>query len=200
MVYQSRSLVVLLTCALIFVVTFTGKATSATLSYDESVSGDISPFRPNDPLFVFDIGLNTITGSASRSPSGSSDFDNFGFIVPQASVLTSITYEFWNVVTEVSGLGTQYGFYEGSVINSVFAQIVGPEFDTSPVSLSVASLPFTSGTYNTNQAFTFTSGAGAGSWDYTLTFEVQAVPIPATAWLFTSGLFALIGISRRKNR
>lgn len=199
--YRSRPAGILITCVIMFFMTLSGKAGSSPVGYDESVSGDISLFQ-GDPVFGFDIGLNTITGSASASaisPVFLSDFDNFAFIVPQGSILTSIIYEFSNVVTGgPGGVNTRYGFYEDSVLNSVFAQQVTPEFHTSPVSFNLASLPFNSGTYSTNQSFGFPSGSGTASWDYTLTFEVQAVPIPAAAWLFVSGLIALTGLSRRK--
>lgn len=33
-----------------------------------------------------------------------------------------------------------------------------------------------------------------------VSFEVAAVPVPAAAWLFASGLFGLIGVARRKMR
>jgi len=188
-------------CAVMFLMTISGQATSAPLSYDESVSGDISPYHPNDPLFVFDIGLNTITGTAFASSAGSSDFDNFGFVVPNGSVLTTIIYEFSNVTTSGTGnINTRYGFYEGSVVNDVFAQPVTPVSDTSPITFSLASLPLSSGIYNTNQTFGFLSGSAAGtaSWDYKMTFNVRAVPLPATAWLFGSGLLGIIGVTRRK--
>ena len=53
-----------------------------------------------------------------------------------------------------------------------------------------AGLGLTPGTYE----WTWGSGASADS----LTLNVGAVPIPAAAWLFGSGLLGLIGVARRK--
>ncbi len=40
--------------------------------------------------------------------------------------------------------------------------------------------------------------ASSGTADFTVDFKVSAVPIPAAAWLFGSGLLGLVGIARRK--
>jgi hypothetical protein len=55
---------------------------------------------------------------------------------------------------------------------------------------SFASLGFTPGSY----VSTLTNGSFTDS----ITINVSAVPIPAAAWLFGSGLLGLIGVARRK--
>ena len=55
-----------------------------------------------------------------------------------------------------------------------------------------ATLGITPGSYQ----WTWGSGATADS----LTLNVGAVPIPAAAWLFGSGLLGLVGVARRKAR
>lgn len=182
---------------LIIFVCIIEKAFSASLIYDELISGDISSYHPNNPLFEFGIGINTVSGSAFGTTSSGTDFDNFGFTIPQGGLLTSISYAFSNVNITTPGLSTQYGFYEGSVFHSVFAQRVKPELHNSPTIFNLASLPLSSGTYNTNQSYGFTQGAGTASWDYTMSFEVKEIPIPAASWLFFSGLFGLLGVHRK---
>ena len=44
----------------------------------------------------------------------------------------------------------------------------------------------------------FGEGAVSGAALFSLDFNVAAVPIPAAAWLFGSGLLGLVGIARRK--
>lgn len=44
------------------------------------------------------------------------------------------------------------------------------------------------------------SGFGGVNWKIHLEGTVSAVPVPAAAWLFGSGLIGLIGLSRRKPR
>lgn len=50
-------------------------------------------------------------------------------------------------------------------------------------------------TYTVRTAFSFNAGAGITA---DATTSVSAVPIPAAAWLFGSGLIGLIGLARRK--
>jgi len=59
-------------------------------------------------------------------------------------------------------------------------------------STTFANIGLTPGTYE------WTWGSGASADSYTL--NVGAVPIPAAAWLFGSGLLGLVGVARRKAR
>ena len=54
-----------------------------------------------------------------------------------------------------------------------------------------------SGTYRISMFGQQADEAGEYTLDYTIEFGVSAVPLPAAAWLFASGLLGLIGLSRR---
>lgn len=45
---------------------------------------------------------------------------------------------------------------------------------------------------------TFSGGVGNQTMGKTLAVDVQAVPVPAAAWLFGSGLIGLVGVARRR--
>jgi len=59
--------------------------------------------------------------------------------------------------------------------------------------------------YNAGGAFTdipligYTSGPVTGA-NLAMVTNVSAVPVPAAAWLFGSGLLGLIGVARRQGR
>jgi len=38
------------------------------------------------------------------------------------------------------------------------------------------------------------------NWDYGLAWQISAVPVPATAWFFISGLLGLFGVKRSAKR
>ena len=53
---------------------------------------------------------------------------------------------------------------------------------------------------STNQEVLFSGTGGSDFFKSVLTIETTIVPVPATAWLFGSGLIGLIGVARRKAR
>ena len=72
--------------------------------------------------------------------------------------------------------------------------------NTTPFDLSGTLFPNTY-TLSANAnigANAFGAEAVSGAADFSLDFNVAAVPIPAAAWLFGSGLLGLVGIARRK--
>ena len=177
-----------------FGLTFSSCISAEPISYDEVISGDISD-TTLDPIFNFDIGSNTISGSTEYSLNNV-DSDNFWFALPVGSELVSISYEFYNLnlLPNTQALSSGYNLY-----NDIYSDLGYINFsvinDISPI-LFLASYPIGEGEYlMTSSALWVGDG---GSWDYTWTFEVNTVPVPGAVWLFGSGLIGLIGIARRK--
>jgi hypothetical protein len=177
-----------------FGLTFSSCISAAPLSYDEVISGDISD-TTLDPIFNFDIGSNTISGSTEYSLSNV-DTDNFWFALPVGSELVSIRYEFYNLnlLPNTHTLSSGYNLYNDnySDLGYINVSVIN---DISPI-LFLASYPIGEGEYLLTSSAVW-DGDG-GSWNYTWIFEVNTVPIPGAVWLFGSGLIGLIGIARRK--
>jgi hypothetical protein len=68
---------------------------------------------------------------------------------------------------------------------------------TGPCSDSISTSGTVSVSFDAVSGTTYAFGADAVAGVYTE--SVSAVPVPAAAWLFGSGLIGLVGIARRKN-
>ena len=176
-------------------------AVGATL-WDESTAGDLSSSW-NDPVLNFSVGTNEIRGSDAMGEA-ESDSDQFGFVISEGNVLTSVSYAFSNYVE--TGIYTS-GVHKDFHLYSEFTPVTGleevfVETDLSPVSLFSSDLPLTAGSYK----WVYFGGCINGhasevnqaNWDYNIIFTVNEVPIPAAAWLFGSALLGLGAIKRRK--
>lgn len=193
------------TCAGLLMMSNIKLVSAAPLSYDEAIDGDLYAglYPDTSKVLELDIGINTVTGSTVVS-SFRTDLDSFFIIFPAGSQLISISYEFRNLdlIPDTSFLIKRFQFfnYYKSTNELWTIDLIN---DTSPLSafsssLPVPSLPIEEDIYKLkNEGYAYTS-LGGGSWDYTWTFEVTTVPIPATVWLFGSGIIGLIGIARRK--
>ncbi len=165
---------------------------ASLLNYDETIDGDLTGFTRS--ILYLDNGVNVISGSAEFSINAT-DSDAFSIVIPSGSQLVSVNYSFDNINKSGSTLTSSYFLRDQSdtFISSGTANI-SPGI--SPVSFFSSALPLASDSYRMGHSMSY-SGSG-GSWDYVFTFEVTPVPLPATLWLFGSGLLGLIGISRRK--
>ena len=125
-----------------------------------------------------------LTGNAQCSPS-SDDNVTTGEILTLTfdQVVTITETTFVNGSHGTSFLGTFDLQIDGGAVNTynlthLFAMdLTGTEFAFSNVNV------------NTGNKYQF----------YINTMEVQAVPVPAAAWLFGSGLLGLVGVARRKS-
>jgi hypothetical protein len=188
------------TCIGLMFISHIGHVSAAPINYDEAISGDLRATSSilSSTLLDFGVGVNTVSGNMG-STSFSSDNDGFFFILPDGSQIVSVSYWFGNInlLPDTSLLVTRFNLQtETRSINEYFnINIIN---DTSPLSAFSSSPPIEADTYLMRGDGISHTSNGGGTWDYTWTFEVAAVPIPAAAWLFGSGLLSLIGVARRK--
>ena len=117
-----------------------------------------------------------------------------------------VTYTDWRLPTADASCGTQYRCYDSEMGHlyyresgelDKFANLMAERYWTSTVFLSSAPYAFTfnflDGRQTTNSQYV----------DYVNVWavrdgDVTAVPLPASLWLFSSGLLGLIGVARKK--
>ena len=106
---------------------------------------------------------------------------------------------FFNLADNSANLDFQNGGF------TVFGKVLGNGMDIVDAIAALPTYPFLQ---NINPAFT---NVPLNGWNGTITpdgpdfqnqlvkVDISAVPIPATVWLFGSGLFSLVGIAYRRN-
>jgi len=158
--------------------------TSISASGTVAASAEVAAF---DPLFFASARANTNTDLSV----------NF-------EVTTSQFFDLSGVVSSFSANGFTSGdarvslvSQDGSFNLSVSTPFFGDQ--TAPFDLSGTLFPniYTLSASTNINADVFDVGVVSGTSDFSFDFNVTAVPIPAAAWLFSSGLLGLIGIARR---
>ena len=170
-------------------------ANAVPIAYDESVSGDLAIFGPQN--LALGSGANTVTGTItwSNNASVADDFDSFDFTLSAGQTLTSIVIDI-----ALQSVGSGIWNNVGWALNASSFQ--GVAIPSSGLSLFGSALPLGAGTYSFNQA----SASGllaTGDWRraaYTVTMNVVSVPEPGTIGLLTLGLSVLAFTRRRRLR
>src|SRR6185369_14220842 len=162
---------------------FAVDAHSTSVSYSETVSGDLPYLYPGDSFNVLNLGVgqNTVFGQLS-SPF---DNDTFAFTVPQSMQVSSISLSF--------SQGTAVGYYGLSVSagyglspgiglpyapypNGDFAQSVNFSTGASPSVLFPLAKPLGAGTYTIGDFYH--NNFASGYEDYTFTLGVTSTVQP----------------------
>lgn len=188
--------------------------TLATVSYSESISGDISTATfPFPHLGVLGIGANTIQGQFCNQTStatfaecpGVVDFDIFGFTLLPGTALSSISFEF---DTTLLSPQTSAASFQPSLVTQNLA-LVGffPSVDligSGTVSITSALLPFDDpGLYYLSQSIGLGCSVGAScgwtsNYIWTLTVTDAASVLEPSALALFCAAFAGLGFSCRR--
>lgn len=190
-------------------------AQAAVINYDEAVDGELSysvfSFEPT-PVFNLGIGENTFSGevtlTSERDELGNdlTEYDSFGFNIPDNAQLTSILINTALLTADDTLGGTGYEILDSqkALISSQFESSV--PIPTNNTSLLDSTLPLGSGTF-----YFYNSYLSFGGFDipenysstaaYKLSFNVQSKPIPepsSTLGLAVIGSLGAFSLFNRK--
>lgn len=160
-------------------------------------------------FFVFDLtGIASATNatvSAYQMGVGSDGGPTYSSQTP------SMSWELWDVTTDISTLTNGSGGFSayddlgsGTLYGSVnvFEDLNGRFFNVSLNAAGLASLNSATGLWAVGGAIVEPLGYAFGysheDARVRLNLDVNAIPLPAAAWLFGSALIPLVGVGRRK--
>lgn len=186
----------------------------SSASWDEAVVGDFNAGQ----LFTLTEGDNRFIGQQAWSDD---PVDGFRFIIPdgyRASI--DITYEYLNL-GEAEGTAWVWELYSLAVPEACIpdeswaysclapggSELITSEILQTPDDYVTPSVwdyapidghRLGAGTYQLADNYGFTDNQNS-VLSYSFNLSVTAVPVPASVWLFISGMLGLVGISRRNN-
>lgn len=180
---------------LIAIILFSLDLSAATV-WDESINGDLNDdYGVPTVISVFE-GSNVITGYVGRE--NSDWLDVFSFDMDSGLRLSNVIIDFYN---ETDGNYTTLllspmsetcncGGYD--VYSQIFETSIGQDFGSAFIQ-----------EYNNDLSQYFLlaeSQSNPATYSIDYVFTLTAVPVPASVWLFGSGLLGLIGMARRNKK
>lgn len=182
---------------------------AAVITYDESVNGDLAGGLSSQTyLGNLDIGINSISGEYSWTDFLITDDDTAAFTVSDGHQINSlfINYDYTPDYQVAIRLQQDIG-------NDVYTDIlnfnIGLDDPSSLLNINFISSDtdilidaslgvLGSGNYRLGSYGMRKNGSDPSYLNYKWSMNVSAVPVPAAAWLFGSGLIGLVGFARRK--
>lgn len=176
------------------------QAMASVVNYDEAISGDL-PFGPQTPLMIFDVGINTISGSmwySGNSGNFQYDRDSIRFTIPSGTRIDSVFLTIDNIQLSNINLLEILGYISCGLCNSTIDQRVDLlDPPTDPILWYSGDSDFPAGTHEFSVTLTpeFIGGSSPAeaSWDYGIAIHVAPIPLPGAIWLFASGIAFLLG-------
>ena len=167
----------------------------AAVVYDEDIDGDI-PSGPG-PTIGFSLGVNTIIGHASFdviTTPFSSDFDYYDFTIPANSFVSNVVYSYSVVANEGnSTFRTVVHLKEKSLnFNSSHPTVISIVSGSGTQNISLTGLPLVE-LYQWKEEYQSSNlPQERVFWDYSTSYTIAAVPLPASMFLFLSGLIGIL--------
>ena len=190
---------------------FAGSAGAAIVLNEADVIG--ADFGNNDGGTPYTVnlteGVNLVSGISSGSGGdvGPKDFDDLILNVPGGYELTSIRLLEWNVDVgpSVHTVTSSYSLWSGTTIATTQLEndsiiLFSDQVPADSAPYSFYALTLGAGNYLLNQFGLGILGGDSALFSYEWEFTVSAVPLPPAAWLFISGLLAMVGLNRRQRR
>ncbi len=168
-----------------------GSDVSGSFSYDTNISGILLTFD-----IAIDSGFNvSMTGNGNLTVQN--DQQNGSATLPADGMIVSSNASSSTSLNGNSNPFMQFGLRKENVSGQLWNDTLSPDLaDWANITLANINAPdwriLDFGLVTTN------FWDDQIRWDVA-SFEVNAVPVPAAAWLFGSGLLGLLGVARQKN-
>lgn len=199
---------------------------ATTLHYDESIDGDLGYYSfGSKEILQLGVGTNTIKGTIDSfvdfenydfETETADAFDDFIFTIDPGHILTAFTLSI-NVLTgtnpddgtnflssyffnkEKIGYHANYEnklerHFESDIRYGDFHFLGGQNASINIFDMLSINSPLESGIYETEANIVVNNLI----FDYEYHLEVSAIPVPASIWLFVSGLFSIATLVRRR--